>query len=222
LAFIPFCTIVGIAVAGERDQLGLGHLTLFSLEVLGLTLLTAVFSSKRILMAVVLAGCLVDFSLGVILNAHVQNLENDSGRLIFSELEFSDSQFLRRDNPGGLPNAAWPNWFGKHHLALCDKWLADLPARHQNNPAFEASWPAAKAKILELRSEDERSWDGWYSRHGGEIQYIGDHISGRVGEQAPEVILIALGIAMLGILIQQTPAVSAVHPRKVLRSTGRM
>src|SRR5581483_3786726 len=83
VAFISFCTVVGVLVVGERDDFGVAHLTLLALESLALMLLVDVLSSRRILGGILLAGCLIDFSLGIFLNAHVQTLENVPGQLVY-------------------------------------------------------------------------------------------------------------------------------------------
>jgi 4-amino-4-deoxy-L-arabinose transferase-like glycosyltransferase len=206
MTFTLFCSIVGLAVVGERDQFGLAHLTLFPLEVLGLTLLTNAFSRRRILMFLVVAGCVIDFSLGVFLNAHVQSLEENSPKAIFGGLAFSDAGLQRAIPPSNaLTDFAWVNWFGKHRIALCDQWLVQLPEQNKNSPSFESGWPAAKTDILKMRQEDD-AWGGWYSRHHGEIEYIGDHVVGQVGEELPAAILLIVMIGLIATLIRQTPA----------------
>jgi hypothetical protein len=214
-AFIAFCVLVGLAVVGERDQYGLAHLTLFALEVLGLTLLTSAFSRRRTLMFLVIAGCMVDFSLGVFLNAHVQSLEENSPKPIFGALEFSDTA-LERAIPvsDALSDFAWINWFGKHRIALCDQWLAQLPEHNKSNPAFQSNWPVAKTEILKMRQEDDAAWGGWYSRHDGQIEYIGDHVIGRAGEALPAAVLLIFVIGLITTLIRQTRAASLRSTRK--------
>lgn len=83
LALIPFCVIVGIAVVGERDYWGEAHLTLLSLEILGISLLAASFPLPRIPSMALVAGCVVDFSLGVFLHARVENYEISDQRVAF-------------------------------------------------------------------------------------------------------------------------------------------
>jgi 4-amino-4-deoxy-L-arabinose transferase-like glycosyltransferase len=218
MAFILFCALVGLAVVGERDQFGLAHLTLFALEVLGLTLLTNVFSRRRIVTLLVVAGAVVDFSLGVFLNAHVQSFEENSPRRIFGDLEFSESALQRAIPPDGLTDFAWLNWFGKHRIALCDQWLAKLPEHYGSNPAFESRWPVAKAEILKMRQEDEAAWGGWYSRHNGRIQYIGDHVISHVGEPLPAAVLLILMVPLIATLIRQTPIPTALAQRRTSHS----
>ena len=47
LAFVPCCVLVGILVVGERDSLGDAHLTLLSLEAMGLALLAGTLPVRR-------------------------------------------------------------------------------------------------------------------------------------------------------------------------------
>ena len=48
LMLIAFSLLIGLAVVGERDYFGVAHLTLVPLELLGLTLLSARFFSRRL------------------------------------------------------------------------------------------------------------------------------------------------------------------------------
>jgi hypothetical protein len=212
LSLVLFCAIVGTGVVGERDEFGVAHLTLLSLEILGLTLLASAMSRSRTLAFTVIAGCLVDFSLGIFLHAHVQGMENDSGRVVFAGLQFSNST-IDRANPGpdALTRQAWLNWVGKHRRALYEQWLRDLPENNMNDRNFQAGWPAARDGFLKLLSENETQWGGWYSRHNGEIEYVGDHIAGRLGESVPASILLALLAGLSAVLIKHLPSVPAVQ-----------
>ena len=122
-----------------------------------MTLLTNAFSRRRTLTLLVTAGCFVDFSLGVFLNAHVQSLEENAPKPVFGGLEISETA-LQRAVPlsDALTDFAWINWFGKHRLALCDQWLVQLPERNKSNPAFESASLLARAQIVKMRQEDGR------------------------------------------------------------------
>ena len=63
-------------MVGERDVNGLAHLTLLPMEMIGLTWLAANFCLRRWVAWLILAGALVDFPLGVMLHARMENLEN--------------------------------------------------------------------------------------------------------------------------------------------------
>ena len=82
LAMIPFCVVVGIAVVGERDHWGAAHLTLLSLEVLGISMLVASFPLRRVAGVALIVGCIVDFSLGVFLHVRMENIVNSAQRTV--------------------------------------------------------------------------------------------------------------------------------------------
>ncbi|PYS37655.1 MAG: hypothetical protein DMG14_20495 [Acidobacteria bacterium] len=219
LALVLFSTVIGVAVVGERDPLGVAHGTLLPLEVTGLTLLATVIYRRRRLTNLILAGCVVDFSLGVFLHAHVQNLENAAGKTYFSQLEYSNG-IIQHAKPGpySLSEVAWTNWFAKHQRALCDEWLIDLPERHKSDAGFQIVWPAAQAEIVRLKNQDELEWGGWYSRHGGVISHFGDHITGTIGESVPATILLALATGLVVTFIRQTGTVRPLRLAKAAQS----
>ena len=93
---IGFTVIVGIAVVGERDFFGVGHLTLIPMEVLGLTLLSAQFFRRRLIAFAIIAGCAFDFALGVFFHARIQT----SG-------EHAAAPLLRRDERSRRTVSDW-------------------------------------------------------------------------------------------------------------------
>jgi hypothetical protein len=199
-----FCSILGVAVVGERDTYGVAHLTLLALEALALTVLVEVFSHRKIIRYLLMAGCLFDFCLGIFLHAHVQNLENVSQTRVFGDIEFSGSQVqYPAAGDDALSHFAWINWYEKHAFALSEKWINELPERNSDNPRFQAIWPAARASLLKVPIDDANAWGGWYSRHGGEVQYIGDHISGTLGEGIVASILLALSATLIVSTLRQ-------------------
>ena len=66
----------------------------------------------------------------------------------------------------------------KHQMALCATWLAPGEAFRRGDPAFEPAKADLRAAIAERLKEDDTVWHGWYRRHGGEIEMIGDHFGG--------------------------------------------
>ena len=48
------------------------------MEILGLSLLAAMFPLRRRVLILLLAGCLIDFSFGIFLHTHIESLENTS------------------------------------------------------------------------------------------------------------------------------------------------
>jgi hypothetical protein len=199
-----FCVIVGTGVVGERDEYGVAHLTLLSLEVLGLTLLASCLTRSRVLAWVIIAGCLFDLCFGILLQAHIESMENEPGKTVFKDVQFSNSVIGPPDpGPDDLTFPAWKNWLGKHRRALYDRWLRELPVKNANDQVFQQGWPKVREEFLRLQEENEEQWGGWFSRHNGEITYVGDHITGRVGERIPVVVLLALLAGLTLVLIRQ-------------------
>ncbi len=174
LAFIPTMFVIGIAVVGESDPLGSAHVTLAPLIALGITLLAACFPWSRTATVFLLAGCVVDFSLGIFLQAHVEHLENTPGRIIFESGVTIRPSRGAADVPtsDSLNGAAWTNWFWKHRASLQTQWLQQLAAIPQT-PEVQAM---AKS-IKNSSDQNARDFGGWYERHNGEIRLLGDDFS---------------------------------------------
>ena len=171
--------VLGVAVVGERDPLGVGHLTLLSLQVVGLAMLAAVAPWRRgILTLLILAGCAVDFSFGVWLHAHVEGWENTAEATVFPGLEFRNGAIgVVEPGPDALSRSAWTNWYTKHRLAIFDRWLADLNRQHGSDPRFQALLPGFRGQMEKARTEDAQRWQGWFANHGGEVTLLGDHVA---------------------------------------------
>jgi hypothetical protein len=195
LMLIGFSLIAGLAVVGERDYFGVAHLTLIPLELLGLTLLAARFYSRRWIALLVVAGCVIDFSLGVFFHARVQHLDNTAEHTYFTGLSYGNGQFIIGGaGPDSLNIYAWRNWLGKHHVALCEKWLRLGEAYRRGEAEVEPARADLRAAIGERLKEDEVNWHGWYRRNGGEFELIGDHFGGG------DVTSVLLALAALGLL----------------------
>ena len=68
----------------------------------------------------IVAGCAIDFSLGIFFHARVQHLDNTAEHTYFTGLSYGNGQFLiGAAGPDSLNMAAWRNWMAKHHVALC-------------------------------------------------------------------------------------------------------
>jgi hypothetical protein len=179
LMLIGFSLPIGLAVVGERDYFGVAHLTLVPLELLGITFLAARFYSRRLVAYLMVAGCAIDFSLGVFFHAHVQHLDNTAEHTYFTGLSYGNGQFvIGGAGPDSLNISAWRNWFDKHHVVLCEKWLATGEAYGRGDPAVEPAKVDLRAAIADRLQEDDITWHGWYRRHGGEFELIGDHFGG--------------------------------------------
>jgi 4-amino-4-deoxy-L-arabinose transferase-like glycosyltransferase len=209
LAFMPVTIVLGAVVVGGREPFGLAYGTLLSLQAIGLILLATAITQRRILTGLVLVGALADFSLGILLHAHVESLENGNGKSFYSDLVYTNGALRHADpGPDTLSDVAWQNWFDKHRSALCDEWLTELPARHKADANFQLIWSVRQREILDLKKEDDAQWGGWYARHNGEMTFWGDHIAGRFGERVPIALLIALLTGLIAVYIMQTPAAS--------------
>jgi 4-amino-4-deoxy-L-arabinose transferase-like glycosyltransferase len=200
LMLIPAAVILGIAVVGERDLNGLAHLTLLPMETIGLAWLAANFSQRRWVACLILAGSLVDFPLGVMLPARVQNLENRPGHTVFAGLG------------GGAPGAdtlslpVWQNWFSKHQYALAQEWLDELDRDRGGGRMSVRAMAVARSSLQHLIGLDRIEWQGWYSRHGGSMTFLGDAFGEGL---VPCALLLALWLALLGMLWRHLPPAAA-------------
>jgi hypothetical protein len=208
LALIAGGVLLGIAVVGELDPLGVAHLTLLALQVLGLSMLAAVIPWRRRSLAILLlAGCTVDFSLGVLLQARVESLDNTAHSRVFPEMDFVGGQIQNTPpGPGTLSYAAWQNWYYKHRLTLHTRWLGELRERHGDEPAFQKILPKLTAQLANLQAEDATTWQGWFGRHGGEIEFLGDRVANRFGpmKAVGTALLLALFVGLAGGVILRT------------------
>lgn len=208
---IPAIVLLGIAVVGERDRLGVAHLTLLPMEMLGLTLLAAAWSRRRFVAFAILAGCVVDFSLGVFLQARIENLENSPGRAIFSGLSFARGA-PEIDTPGkdALTQNARGNWYLKHQFALCQEWLRGLSRYHPSDPQLQLQRDVVRQNLQARLEAMAQSWRGWFSRNGGSVTYLGDHF----GEgEVFAALLLTLWMALMWRLCQETRRIAPEVPR---------
>lgn len=174
LAFIPCCVVVGIAATGERESLGCAHLTLISLEAIGLAFLAAALPVRRSLAAVLVAGCMIDFSLGVLLQARVENLENTTARTFYPGVVVANGRVsVAERGPDSLSESAEENWYSKHQYQLSKLWLAGLVPYVESDPRARRDAANLQSKL----EEDRTSWYGWFSRHGGSTEFLGDHVA---------------------------------------------
>ena len=200
---IAWSVAVGIAVVGEGDPLGVAHLTLVPMAVIGMTLLAARFAMSRVLACVVILGCLVDFSLGVFLQARIEHLENTPERQVFPGLVFAGGQFEPAP-PGedSLSAGAWDNWMHKHEYALAREWGGVV----ENTPAPEAAKTDARRKLLNMTTADSKFWGGWYRRNDGEVMFLGDWFG---GSNFSSAVLLLLFTALMWTLARAIPKATA-------------
>lgn len=195
LALIPFCVVVGISSAGERAPLGVAHLTLLPLEILGLSLLAATFPLRRTLLVLLIAGCLIDFSSGILLHVYLESLENSSHGTIFAGLgPTGGQQTLSIPIAGSLSGAAWNNWFLKHQYALNTAGLDQLSRTGGVYSAVGLTQMRARLR------EDDIYWHGWYARNNGAIGFLGDHAAGASGR--PPIVVECLLLVFMCVFVR--------------------
>jgi hypothetical protein len=201
LAMVPFVVVLGIASTGERDLGGAAHLTLLPIAALGLTLIASSFPWRRAVTALVIAGCTIDFALGVFLNVHFERLENTPSRTIFTVASLD-----RGETPASEPVAsllssfAWENWAMKHKTEVTEEWLASISMSSGQRDAQTPGLPTGLPNQLQRwMREDDVFWHGWYGRHGGVVTFLGDHIARFPGiaSNAAEGIVLAVMLCLM-------------------------
>lgn len=200
-AMIPTCVIVGIAVVGEESALGVSHITLLPLTVLGLSFLAANFRSLgRFAALLLIGGCVIDFSLGVFLQVHVESIENAPGKTVFTGLVFEGGQFyFGTVNKNSLSAWAWENWVEKHEYRLEGEWLREFPQQFGNDAGFKEGWPPVRAALVHDLQRDTVYWQGWLDHHGGEFRYLGDSVA-EFSPRAPSVIMALVLFLFAGLM----------------------
>jgi len=211
LALIPYSVAACFALVGERDHYGVAHITMYAMLAIGLTLAAGNFTRSRAISLLIVAGCAVDFSLGVFLQARVEHMENTASQVAFPRIMVGTVRMdLAPAGENALSRTSGSNWFRKHQYALAEKWLSALSGA-QNLPPGQAS---ARDALREVIRQDETMFAGWYRRHGGELTFIGDHF----GESdASCILLAAAGIVVLFGLSRirpPAPVVSSTAPRQ--------
>lgn len=176
IAMVPFCFVTGIAVVGERDVWGSAHLTLLPLIVLGLTLLAASFPLPRLVVVALLAGCSIDFFIGVLLQARIESLENTPARTVFAVGIREANRVLERvgGNQDSLGVKASANWYIKHQYEISAQLIREL-AGHQPTDETSARFAARALPLAKLTmAQDVDFWHGWLARHDNQIRFLGD------------------------------------------------
>jgi hypothetical protein len=217
-ALAPFCLVVGIAATGERESLGVAHLTLLSLVALGISLLAAAASRRRALLIAVMIGCAIDFSLGVYLQAHIQSLENSPREEVYTSglSQRTGSPQIGNPVPRQLSEIAWVNWYQKHRFRLCADWLAMLDQYQAAGGAPDRLLSLSRANLREELRADSVYFGGWYARHGNSLDYLGDRVASLPLGGAPVLtLLMLLFLALMGTVLRRglaSPARPAPPP----------
>jgi hypothetical protein len=197
VVMIPFCVIVGVASVDASGSLGEAHITLLSLEVLGLSLLASTFPLRRALLALVIAGCLIDFSFGILLHARIESVENFAQGPISPGLSGSAGKTTQPTLTPYSPSAiARNNWILKHQYAQLKEFS------RSRGPVANTG----QVQMQELFRDDEKYWHGWFFRNNGVISFLGDHIAGEsgMGTTILTCLLLALAVGVAGLLMQMS------------------
>ena len=224
---IPCAVILGVAVVGERDLVGSAHLTLIPMEVLGLSLIAAAFPWRRVAALAIVAGCIVDFSLGVFLQARIEALENTPQRTVFTAgLNLGYAAFqVGTPTRDGLSQVAGGNWFSKHQFAVYRRYLDILAAYQPADAETREVVARAQAQLRKNLDEDAVSWHGWWMRHDYTLDFLGDDVAGRSAWRAvvPQAVFLVLFLALVGALVREMrpKPPPPVPPRAPARTSRR-
>jgi hypothetical protein len=135
-------------------------------------------------------------------------MDNVPGHTYFTGLSYGNGRFaIGAPGPESLNSAAWTNWLGKHNVALSRKWLAMGEAFRPGDASVERAKVDLRAAIAERLREDDAIWHGWFQRHGGEVQLLGDHFG---PGDAPSVLLVLAAMGLLWKMAQAAPRVTPV------------
>jgi hypothetical protein len=161
---------------------------------LGLSLLAGNLASMpRVAASVILLGCLIDFSLGVLLQTQLQSLENGRDQTVFAGLAMRNGRpTLGTPQEHSPSQPAWNNWFRKHQFAASNEWLRQL------EPYAGAEVEALRSKLERDRREDQLYWHGWYARNGGSLVFLGDRTAGLAVGGPITAALLAAAVVLLG------------------------
>jgi len=207
---IPFSIAACFGLAGERDYFGQAHIILLAMMALGLTLLAGNFTMRRWVSLAVVAGCAVDFSLGVLLHARVEHLENTAGRMPFTRIQLGAAKMdLAPAGPETLARPSGGNWFRKHQYALSEQWLKGLAAAHPDGKGLTPAQETARSELAAIVRQDANMFGGWYKRNGGELTFLGDHFG---DSDWTSVILVIGGVGLLWKLARYAPQSAPARP----------
>jgi hypothetical protein len=131
-------------------------------------------------------------------------MENTPTETVFAGLTNSNGR-ITLGQPELLSHRAWLNWFGKHQFAAAGEWLRLTQA------LFPAAAPPAveqlRTALENSRGQDAVLWHGWYSRHGGEMTFLGDWVAGSWpgGIALPLAVWMAMFLAIMAAMVRQIP-----------------
>ena len=222
LTFIPVMIVLGIAVVGERDKIGLAHLTLLPVVALGITLLASTLPWSRTAAIFLLAGCMADFALGVFLQVRVESFENSSRETVFTGMTEGDGAItIGAPGPESLSRAAWMNWSWKNRERLLRQWIRQTGELPQTQPVVRFG-----NNLRDQLAENSREFGGWFSRNDGHLNLLGDDVSGFAvdGIGAASVVFLLLFLALIWLFWKEAirPApIQVTRPAPRRRKTVR-
>jgi len=211
LYLAAFVVAAGIAVVGERDYIGVAHLTLIPIEALGVTLIAASFPWPRFMAALLIAGCAGDFSLGIFLQARVESFDNTPQRTVFEGFNLVDNHLqLGAMGPDSLSGTAWRNWHLKNQETLDNQWLRLDRQLPQEVPVVR-NYANLFERDLKSNTQD---WQGWYARNGGVMTFLGDHLAWSPIVLVPPLALLGMFAGLLATLWKQAMRLAPAEVRK--------
>ena len=85
---------------------------------------------------------------------------------------------------------------------LSSRWIEELGRTTPSNAVAEK----LKAELQKFQGHDTLYWRGWYSRHGGSVTFLGDHVAGFPfgGSAIPMTITAAMFLVWMAALIQES------------------
>jgi hypothetical protein len=215
LALVLFSVTANFALHGERDRYGLAHITLFAMIAIGLTLLAGMFTSRRAISLLIVAGCAIDFGLGIFLQAQIEHLESMPDPAVFAHIQAGGlGMDLADPGTSTLSRQAGANWFLKHQYALSERWLRDLDDVHPDGRGFTPMQAIVQKALVEVVRQDDTLFGGWYKRHGGELVFFGDYFGNTEWSSA---LLVIGGIGILWKLARYGPP----HPQPTIARCRR-
>jgi hypothetical protein len=205
---IPACIAIGIAVVGERDRLGVSHLTLLALQAAGLTMIASAYPNLHaVVRLAIVAGCCVDFGLGVFLHARVESLENTARATVFPEVAYQGGGRFGMAQPftNSLSENAWRNWALKRRDEVFARWLGDGPYGHTHNSQVRIGSLQIHPHVRTWLQGDAAAWGGWRGRHGGALDHLGDRVAGQsgVGTNVATAVFLALFAGCMWLFARQ-------------------
>jgi hypothetical protein len=168
--------VAGVATHGGRDHFGVAHVTLQPLVLLAVTLLAAGWRSLGgVARWAAIAGCVVDFGLGIALHHELESWENTAEHQVFDDDARVGPHGLEWRREDGLSKAVWHSWQSKHAFDLLERERER--AHHLPPDRAQRLIEALDPELRRLEHIDATRWGGWYARHGRVLTFVGDRLA---------------------------------------------